>query len=111
MDCGESRRALSRGYGNPKKLIMAVADHAEFDEPPPPELSVAFQVEQWGADTVYGHPLPAKMLRRMSACLNIYGAIKSYQAGSYRLADWAQAHPGQAKIVTQIREMREQNDG
>jgi hypothetical protein len=94
-----------------------VADSAEgfTDEndnpaPPPPELSIAFQVDQWGADAVYGHPLPAKLLRRMTACLNVYQAIKSYQAGSYRLADWARAHPQQAQIVTQIREMRAQND-
>jgi hypothetical protein len=95
---------------------LAVADYAEgyTDDddnplPPPPELVIAFQVDQWGASAVYDGSLSVKLLRRMSACLNTYNAVNSYKAGSNRLADWARAHPKQADLIVSIREMRLQN--
>lgn len=113
MDCRKGERPVPRSGRNPKKLILAVADYAEgyTDDddsplPPPPELVLAFQTEQWGAPAVFGGQIPVKLLRRMSACLNVNNAIMSYKAGSHRLADWARAHPKQADLIVSIREMR-----
>jgi len=89
---------------------MAAADCAEDDTAPvPPELSLAWQIERWGADAVLPGPLPVRLLKRMSACLNVYTAFTSYRAGAYRLADWATANPSHLQIVTEIRLMRMQN--
>lgn len=109
-------RTLSGSDRNPKKLILAAADFAEgyTDDddnplPAPPELMMAFQVEQWG-QAVYSRPLPAQMLRRMTVTLNVYNAVKSYQAGSLHLADWARSNPTAAKMIAEIRELRQAND-
>jgi hypothetical protein len=110
------RQDLPRGYDDPKKLILAAADCAEdaTDKndnpiPPPPELSLAWQFERWGVEAVLPGPLPVRLLRRMNACLNVYTAFQSYQAGKYRLADWGKANPSHLQIVSEIRLMRMQN--
>jgi len=87
---------------------LATADYAEDSDenPPPPELAEAFQAEIWGASALYPGTIPVRKLRRWGACLNIYRAVKSYQAGSTRFAQWAERNPGQFEIVAKIREMR-----
>ena len=103
---------------HPKKLILAAADFAEEIEDedgnkaePPPELILAWQVQQWGYVAVFGdQPMPANMLRRMSACLNYYNATISYIAGSHNIAEWARANPVHLKMTTTIREMRTNHD-
>jgi hypothetical protein len=67
---------------------------------------MAFQIEQWG-QAVFSRPLSAQMLRRMTVTLNVYNAVKSYQAGSLQLANWARSNPGAAKMIADIREMRQ----
>lgn len=90
--------------------MLAAADCAEDDEAPvPPELTIAWQVERWGADAVFGEPIPARLLRRMNVSSNVYNAFLSYQAGAHRLAEWARANPVHLSIVTQIRQMRLDN--
>ena len=77
---------------------------------PPLELTIAWQVERWGAVSVFGlSPVPARLLKRMAVASNIYCAFESYKAGSHRLADWAKANPAHAQIVTEIRELRLSN--
>jgi len=90
--------------------MLAAAACAEDDEAPvPPELSLAWQVERWGAGAVTDKPIPVRMLRRMNVSSNVYTAFMSYQAGMYRLADWARANPTHAKIVHEIRTLRLSN--
>ena len=90
---------------------MAGADYAEFGDEygdePPPELLLAWQVEQWGSVAVFGaREIPANLLRRMSSCLNVYKAFLSYVAGSNNIAKWATANPVYLEIVTMVREIR-----
>lgn len=96
-------------------MILAAAAYAEGDTdendiplPPPPELVLAFQVEQWGAEAAYGKEIPAQLLRRMGTCLNVYNAFISYVAGSLRAAEWAAANPVKFGIVAKVRELRKQ---
>jgi len=93
---------------------VAAADFAEgyTDEdgnklPPPPELVLAWQVEQWGATAIFGsHEIPVRLLRRMSNALNVYKAFSSYTAGSNNAAEWARSHPVYLDVVRHIRELR-----
>jgi hypothetical protein len=102
------RQPISGSDDNPKKLILAAAACAEDDQAPvPPELTLAWQVERWGAEAVYSGPIPVRLLRRMNASSNIYSAFMSYQAGMHRLADWARANPSPSRIVNEIRTMRQ----
>ena len=88
-----------------------MADAAEDDEiPTPPELSLAWQVERWGTEAVFGGPIPIRLLKRMTAAANVHAAMMSYQAGMYRLADWARSYPNYLKIVTDIRLMRQEQN-
>lgn len=66
-------------------------------------------MERWGSDAVLGREIPVRLLRRMTACSNVYAAMASYIAGSHRLADWARANPTYLQIVMNIRLMRLQN--
>jgi len=91
--------------------MRAAADCAEDDRAPiPPELTLAWNIERWGAPAVLGNnPIPVRLIRRMNAASNVYRAMKSYQAGASRLADWARANPDQAALITMIRNMRTQD--
>ena len=96
---------------NSKKLILEAAASAEDPTAsPPPELTLAWQVERWGAAAVIGDRIPARLLKRMTVLANIHTAFMSYRAGMYRLADWARAHPLHAQIVADIRLMRQHYD-
>lgn len=108
MDCRTGRGSLLGSDQSPKKLILAAADCAEFDTPPPPELVLAWQVQRWGAPAVFAGEIPAHTLKLMAAAANVHAAFESYKAGSARFADWAQAHPTQFGIVADVREMRKQ---
>jgi len=69
-------------------------------------LAAAFQVEQWGAPALFPGVIPVQKIRRWTACLNVYRAMKSYQAGAANFAQWAERNPGQFELVAKIREMR-----
>lgn len=106
MDCPPRNGAICRGGHNPKKLILAAADYAEDNNAqPPPELTLAWTLERWGALAISGE-LPAGLLKRMTACLNVYDAFRSCSAGASRLADWSESNPQQARIVTSVLQMR-----
>lgn len=91
--------------------MLEVADCAEDDEAPvPPDLSLAWQVERWGAAAIIPGPIPVQTLKRINVCSSVYHAFKSYQAGSHRLADWARRNPTHYKIVADIRAMRQEQN-
>jgi len=96
---------------------MRTADFCEEVEdehgnktPPPSELVLGFQVDKWGSGAVFGAPVPARLLNRMSTLLNVHQAFRSYRAGAHRLAAWAQAHPDHCDIVTKILQMRKEQN-
>ena len=111
MDRRTRRNSLRRSDDNTKKLILEAAASAEDPTAsPPPELTLAWQVERWGAAAVIGDRIPARLLKRMTVSANIHTAFRSYQAGKYRLADWARANPLHTAIVAEIRLMRQHYD-
>ena len=124
MGSRPNRFVVPASHGDTKKLILAVADFAEYgnnpnrepDEPifrPPPELLLAWKVQEWGSLAVFGNQeIPAGLLNRMTTALNVYRAVISYIAGSNaNFAEWAAKNPGYLEIVTDIREMRQKRNG
>jgi hypothetical protein len=116
MDFSTHSRAIRRSIDNPKSLALAAAAYAEGLEDeygnkalPPPELTLAWQVERWGADAVLGAVIPVRLLRRMNATTNIYGAFMSFELGKKRVVEWANRHPKEYEIVHEIRTLRIQH--
>lgn len=116
MDSRTGGHLVRGSYHDPKKLILAAAACSENQDDengnpiqPPPELTLAWQVEQWGGQAVMGGEIPAQTLRRMTVLKNVYTAFQSYRAGKYRLAQWVQANPTQYDIVARVRQMRTDN--
>lgn len=92
--------------------MLEAAECAENDEAPvPPELSLAWQVERWGAGAIFPGPIPVRLLKRMNVASSIYNAFTSYLASSHRIVDWAKTHPTHFKIVKDIRAMRQEHNG
>lgn len=106
-------RVVQRDSANPKRLILAVANYAEGlreddDTPckPPPELVLAWRIEQFGSEAVLGRVLYADELSKMTTCVNVYSAVSSFRVNSINAAEWARRNPSQLKIVSKIRELR-----
>jgi hypothetical protein len=88
-------------------MILAAADCAERNGPPPPELVLAWQVEQWRALPDEGglRDQEAGLLERMSAALNTYRAISGWR-GSSAWAQWAKDNPGGWRMVEIVLKLR-----
>ncbi len=80
---------------------MAAADCAQYGEPAPPELRLAWRIQQWGPPNSDGWgEWPAGQIDRLSAVLNVYNAMAAYAGNAS--ADWLDRHPQQAAVVGQV---------
>ena len=88
-------------------MILAAAACADGTGPPPPELELAWQMEAY-------HALPepgglrdqhAGELRRCSAALNTYRAVKAFRH-SRDWVSWGQQNPEAYELVTWVTDRR-----
>lgn len=86
--------------------MIAAADAAQYGEPPPPALRLAWRIQQWGPPDGNGWmDWPAGQLDRISAVLNVYNAMSAYANGK-GTADWMDANPQIARTVARITKWR-----
>ena len=78
---------------------MAVGDAVFDDAPLPPLLITALNYERWGVNV---RELPAGLMQRMTAVLNVYHAVAAYRHAAGRSAQWARANPDAWEIVSAI---------
>ena len=88
-------------------MILAAVACAEGNGPPPPELELAWDARAWNTLPEDGglRDQRAGELRRMSAALNAYDAMKAFHASTDK-AQWAQDRPGQWEILQYVMTLR-----
>lgn len=95
-------------------MILAAAAYAEGNGSPPPELVLAQDARAWNTLPELGglRDQRAGELRRMTAALNAYEAVKAFHASDDK-AQWAQDRPGQWEIFQYVMTLRarEAKDG
>lgn len=84
-------------------MIRAAVACAAGDGPPPPELTLAWQCQQFGALPYAGglSEQPAGLLDRMTAANNSYNAWRGYIQAPHKNA-WIADNPQGWKIVQEI---------
>ena len=92
-------------------MILAAAAYADDanKNAPPPELSLAFQAEQWGVLPEPGglRDQRAGELDRMTAVLNTYRTMKSYKEVKPKdKSKWRKNNPQAWELCEAIRDMR-----
>jgi len=93
-------------------MILAAADCAEGRGPPPPELELAWQARSWGTLPEAGglRDQRAGELRRLSAALNTYNAVKAFHAAK-DAKQWADTRPDQWRIMQYVATLRAKAKG
>ena len=88
-------------------MILAAAACAEGNGPPPPELVLAQDARAWNTLPEPGglRDQRAGELRRMSAALNAYEAMRAFHASDDK-AQWARDRPGQWEILQYVMTLR-----
>jgi hypothetical protein len=87
-----------------------VSDYAFDGGTIPPELQQAMMLTTWGAGDVFS--LPAGLLPKMNASLNIYRAVKGYLSNSGKTVEWTKRNPDQWNLVSALlAERKRGNDG
>lgn len=91
-------------------MILAAADYAEGkpDSQPPPELEYAWQCQSHpGALPNAGglRDQPFALMRRMSACLNVYMAIKDYTSSDLSVT-WIEKNRSKYDVFLKINKLR-----
>lgn len=87
--------------------MLAAAAAAQWDQPAPEELQMAWDCQQWNSLPETGGLLdqPAGIVSRMNAVLNVYNSFKSRQDVDDNAA-WAENSPRAWKIVAHIERLR-----
>jgi hypothetical protein len=80
--------------------MAAAYRHADAGEPAPGELVAISYIDRFGAQAVYGRPLGAGEMRRMSLVENIVNAYRARER-SDNWAAWAKEHPRDSELLAQ----------
>ena len=93
-------------------MILAAAVCADSDEPPPPELTLAWQAKRWGTLPEPGglRDQIAGELERMAYALSAYEAITTFGAAGDK-ARWAAHNPGLDRMLGWILTERMRHGG
>lgn len=80
--------------------------YASKHGPMPLELEAAYQIDRYGANSVYGRVLGVGEMRRMNIARSIIHAYKSREGyrnsdGARDWADWAAKNPDEASLLNQ----------
>ena len=83
------------------------AQGAQDCDPPPPELSLAFNCQKWGVLPDAGglRDQRAGIVNRMTAAMNVYEAYSAL-ARSKSLKEWQRNNPAQYALWAKVEEMR-----
>lgn len=98
-------------YAHPKRLILSVADYAEGNRQDAPALlRQAWRYRNWNGDP---GDLPAGQLQQMTIALNVYDAVTGYERATKdnKRAQWKKDNPQAAKVLTNVRKLREDENG
>ena len=79
---------------------MAAAAAAFDSASPPPELSRAWEFQRWGIGNIMD--LPAGLLQHITAALNVYEAVSSYQRAAGNTVKWTTDNPKAWQLVSYI---------
>lgn len=106
-------------HSNPKKLIVAAGECAQFgpdEHPPPPELKLAWQTREYGVLPEAGglRDQPAGLLDRMDAAYHTHRAVKAWARafyhGSGSFNQWAQKNEDVWRVVKEYHKYKEEFD-
>jgi hypothetical protein len=89
--------------------MMAVADAAQYGTTPPPEVTMAGRIKQYGDPWGGGWmSWPAGLVTRLMIAENITNAFQSFERGtqSGHIGKWQESHPFEAKIFHEITALR-----
>lgn len=94
-------------------MILAAADAAQDQGPPPEELRMAWRCEKWGMPRGQGWlNEPAGMVDKMTVALNVYNAFRAWRnrprEGELGKS-WLKDHPEIRKIVFDVRDLRKKH--
>ena len=79
---------------------MGVAAHLLDGAVSPPLLRRALAYEKWGVGDV--RLLPAGLLPKITACLNVYHAVSGYLSASGNTVKWTKRNPQAWDLVSWI---------
>ncbi len=94
-------------------MIRAVVDHINEPEkkPPPPELTLALQCDQWGSLPEPGGVRDQRIgeLSRMTTALNVYRAVKGFRdaQGKKGKKAWRDANPQAYQIYLDVVDLKD----
>ncbi len=94
-------------------MIRAVVDHINEPEnkPPPPELTLALQCDQWGTLPEPGGVRDQRIgeLSRMTTALNVYRAVKGFRdaQGKKGKKAWRDANPQAYQIYLDVVDLKD----
>ena len=94
-------------------MIRAVVDHVNNPgkNPPPPELTLALQCDQWGSLPEPGGVRDQRIgeLQRMTSALNVYRAVKGYRdaGGKGGKKAWREQNPQAYQIYLDVVDLKD----
>lgn len=91
-------------------MILAAAAYADGEGSPPPELTLYWQTQTYGALPRAGglDVQPAGMLDRMTAAANVYHAWRGLTQARSKL-EWQAAHPDEWKLCQTVMKLRREH--
>jgi len=94
-------------------MIRAVVDHVQSPQnnPPPPELTLALQCDQWGSLPEPGGVRDQRIgeLSKMATALNVYRAVKGYRdaGGKDGKKAWRDSNPQAYQIYLDVVDLKD----
>ena len=90
--------------------MLEAAASAQWDQPAPEELQMAWDCQRWNTLPEPGGLLdqPAGYVHRMNVALNVHDAFQSRQSAEDHVG-WTEKHPRAWKIVAHIERIRFDN--
>ena len=105
---GSAEGAAGDRAGGPYLILAAAEAGKDGEAPPPPELVLAWQCQEWHALPRAGGlwEQPAGLMSRLRTLSEVYRAHQAYQHKRQDEASWSLEHPGWFGIVVDVDEMR-----
>ena len=79
-------------------MKVAAYAYADGGGPIPDELVLAWSIDRYGVEAIFGRPLSFQEVRTMTLADNVYSAFKE-RARSENWAEWAGKFPDKARLL------------